>query len=78
MSPCKEVRLPGGGVAFVRYANRRVPKCGWCHELSTKLCDFVISPPQQVTHKKTCDAPMCDTHAKSVGPNLDYCPVHAK
>jgi hypothetical protein len=78
MSPCKEVHLPGGGVAFVRYANRRAPKCRWCENQSTKLCDFVISPPEQITHKKTCDAPMCDVHAKSVGANLDYCPEHAK
>jgi len=76
--PCEEIRLPGGGVVFVSYAKPRYKKCRWCQRGSTKLCDFVISPPEQVTHKKTCDSPMCDDHAKSVGPNLDYCPDHAK
>jgi hypothetical protein len=37
-----------------------------------------VSPPEQVTHRKTCDAPMCDEHATNVGPNLDHCPEHAK
>lgn len=75
--PCDQVNLPGGGVAFVRYAKQPVKKCRWCQSLSTKLCDFVVSPPEQVTHRRTCDAPMCSAHAKSVGPNLDYCPDHA-
>lgn len=75
--PCGWITLPGGGVAHVRYANRRSPKCRWCSNRSTRLCDFEISDPQQVTHRKTCDAPMCDAHAKRVGPNHDFCPDHS-
>jgi hypothetical protein len=66
------------GNAIVCGRGARPPKCRFCDRQSTKLCDFVTSHQQQVTHKKTCDAPMCDVHAKSVGPNLDYCPDHAK
>lgn len=76
--PCEWIKLPGGGVAHVRYAKPPLKKCQWCQRLSTKLCDFVVSPPEQVTHRRTCDARMCEDHAKSVGANLDYCPDHAK
>jgi hypothetical protein len=72
LSYCKYQRR-GLGVAFVRYANPRMKKCRWCERPSTKLCDFVVSPPEQ----RTCNAPMCDAHAKRVGPNLDHCPEHA-
>jgi len=74
--PC-EIEERKGSVVFTRYAKPPLKKCRWCQHLCTKLCDFVISPPEQVTHRRTCDAPMCDAHAKSVGPNLDYCPDHA-
>lgn len=75
--PCEWRNLPGGGMVHIRYAKGAVKKCRWCQSLSTKLCDFVVSDPAVITHRKTCDAPMCNDHAKSVGPNLDYCPDHA-
>jgi len=78
MAYCLEVKLPDGGVALVRMAGKRPANCRWCSSLHTKLCDFVVSSPQVVTHKKTCDAPMCDAHAKNVGPDKDYCPEHAE
>ncbi len=56
MSPCQWIRMPDGTVAHVRLANQRTKKCSACGRLpSTKLCDFPLSPPQQVTHKRTCD-----------------------
>jgi len=76
--PCEWVKLPDGTTALVNYAKRRQPKCRWCSTTSTKLCDFDVSHPAVVTHRKTCDAPMCDAHAKSVGANRDYCPEHAE
>ena len=77
MAYCVTMRMPGGGTAILRMSGKRPPDCHWCANLSTKLCDYSISHPAQVTHRKTCDAPMCDAHAKSVGKNLDYCPEHA-
>src|SRR5205807_441310 len=44
-------------------------KCRWCGKPVTKLCDFG-------TASGTCDAPMCDAHAKRVGEDTDYCPDH--
>jgi hypothetical protein len=74
---CVKVQI-GEDVAIVCTTGRRVPKCKWCNEPSTKLCDFVVSSPLQITHRKTCDAPMCNLHAKCIGPEKDYCPLHVE
>jgi hypothetical protein len=74
---CQKLRLVDGSVAIVCGGHRtKKIACRWCGDPSTKLCDFVISPPEQVTHKKTCDAPMCNAHAKNVGQDKDFCPAH--
>jgi hypothetical protein len=75
--PCKWIRLPDGTVAHVKFANSPAKKCRWCGLPCTKLCDFEVSSPQQVTHRRTCDAPMCDAHAKHISHEIDYCPAHA-
>ncbi len=49
---------------------KKPPPCQWCLRPSTKLCDFPIDKG------KTCDAPMCDHHATSMGSNVDYRPKH--
>ena len=49
---------------------RKPPKCKWRTKPSTKLCDFPLSKD------KTCDAPVCDEHAKKQGSDLDTCPNH--
>jgi hypothetical protein len=77
MAYCEWITLPDGTKAIVRFSGKRPAACRWCGKPSTKLCDFRLSHPSQVTHKRTCDAPMCDQHAKSVGTNLDFCPDHA-
>jgi hypothetical protein len=70
------------GVAHLNFGRKHVGICAFClkldhlRQLAGKLCDFVVSPPNQVTHKRTCDAALCDKHATSVGKNLDYCPDH--
>jgi hypothetical protein len=74
------IKLGDGTTVHVYYGGKRPDKpkkCAFCERPSTRLCDFIVSPPQQVTHKRTCDAPMCDEHAQRVGPNKDYCPRHA-
>jgi hypothetical protein len=78
MAYCEKIELPGGVVAFVRFAGKRPErkKCSWCDKWSTKLCDYRLSPAAQVTHVRTCDQPMCDDHATNVGPNRDLCPDH--
>lgn len=56
MAYCSTVKLPDGTTALVRFGGKRPAKCRWCENDSSKLCDFVVSSPQQVTHKRTCDA----------------------
>lgn len=58
------------GTGFI-CTSGRTKRCRWCDQSRTKLCDFPNG-------KKTCDAPMCDAHAKNVGNNRDYCPDHSK
>jgi len=66
------VKLPGGGIAIVKHANGRTPKCAFCRRASTKLCDGVIG--RRLDGKEiTCDIPMCDEHiARQIG-ERDYC-----
>lgn len=74
--PCTIVKV-GDATAIVCTRGQRRQNCRWCGSPSTKLCDARLSPLAQVTHIKTCDAPMCDVHAKRVGPDRDLCPDHA-
>jgi hypothetical protein len=41
-------------------------ECAFCGAPSTLLCDGIISPPEQVTHRRTCDKRICREHAKTV------------
>lgn len=31
-----------------------------------------------IEERETCDRPMCNKHAVSIGPNVDYCLIHAR
>lgn len=42
-----------------------------CMAISQYLCDAELSDG------KTCDAPLCDQHAKQVGKDRHLCPRHA-
>lgn len=64
--PC-EIR---GNAIVCSRGGRKAPACRWCGKPSTKLCDYPTSKNQ------TCDAPICNEHAKSQGKNLDTCPDH--
>jgi hypothetical protein len=69
--PCIHV----GNAIICTRGGRRLPKCRWCSCQSTKLCDFPLTGEEA---GKTCDAPICDVHATSVGSNRDYCPPHTR
>jgi len=67
------VRMPGGGVAFVRFSGKRPRgKPCRCGKASTLQCDFPL------LDGKTCDRFLCRGCAASVGPNRDYCPEHPR
>ena len=73
---CSIVQIPGGGVAIVKHANPRYPRCGFCQKTraATQLCDAEIAKTLGGT-AITCDAPVCTVCALRVG-ELDYCPKH--
>lgn len=41
-----------------------------CCAISSFLCDWVL------VDGKTCDAPLCEEHARAVGPDRHLCPTH--
>lgn len=41
-----------------------------CGDVGAKLCDYPVG------ESKTCDLPLCDSHAYEVAPNVHYCPGH--
>ncbi len=45
-----------------------------CCRLSVALCDFVVGRDE--TGTRTCDAPVCDHHRTTVGPDRDHCWRH--
>jgi hypothetical protein len=68
----------GGTLVHVKSAKRSLPKCrcelgpgaGLCGAMAPLLCDYPVG-------KRTCDAPLCESHATQVGPDRHYCPRHA-
>lgn len=43
-----------------------------CLAISAYLCDWALSDGN------TCDAPLCDAHAREIGRNRHLCPTHFK
>lgn len=41
-----------------------------CAAVSGFLCDFPVA------EGRTCDLPLCDSHAYEVAPEIHYCPGH--
>lgn len=65
-----DIQRDKGGQMNKIVCSRGPSKCRWCGNRSTKLCDFPVNG-------RTCDAPMCGSHAKSIRHEVDYCPDHA-
>jgi len=70
---CERVDFGDGGFAIVCGSRRgRRARCEFCKNPHAKLCDY------EVASGKTCDAKICASCAKSIGPDRDLCPRHAK
>lgn len=41
-----------------------------CPNPARILCDFPVGPD------RTCDMPVCTAHAREVGPDRHFCPLH--
>lgn len=71
---CARIKLPNGGSAIICGLPRSTKRCA-CGALSTLLCDF---PVRRDGKTRTCDQPICEAHATTVGNNVHYCQKHAK
>lgn len=69
---CETLRDTNGRVMGILCGGHRSRKrCSWCGRgYADKLCDFPVG------RDKTCDAPICNRCATSVGEDRDYCPKH--
>lgn len=77
--PCERVEFEHNGtkgLAIICSRGRR-KKCSaaFCDDDATKLCDAPVSGKKR---SNTCDRALCDRHASTQGPDLDFCPAHAR
>lgn len=71
---CRTLKNRIDGSAMIVCGSRTKPKpCAFCGEASTKLCDF---PVTVFGLTRTCEEPLCESCAKPVGENRDYCGPH--
>lgn len=91
---CEWRPLPGGGmVVTCSRGRRKTCSAPGCTSPAGKQCDYPVvrkaksQPPEDQpslpavrtrTIEGTCDAWICDRHAKRVGPDRDCCPPHAR
>ena len=68
--PCYIERMKDGGTMFM--CGNLGPHCAAekCGALGVNLCDYPVG------EGRTCDLPICDSHAYEVAPNIHYCPGH--
>jgi hypothetical protein len=66
----------GGGWVIVE-CGRSAGNCSvpGCTRAAAALCDY---PVTRRGRAGTCSAKLCATHRRSVGPDRDLCPAHAK
>jgi hypothetical protein len=63
-----------GTTAIICSRGERKRYCS-CGRVANKLCDFPLHGSKT---GKTCDRPICDRCATSVGEDRDYCPPHSR
>lgn len=68
--PCYIERMKDGGIGFL--CGKLGPHCAAerCPSVSLYLCDYPVGDG------KTCDLPLCGSHAYEIAPNIHYCPGH--
>lgn len=68
--PCYIERTTDGETMFL--CGDLGPHCAaeGCAASTDNLCDYPVGDG------KTCDLPLCDSHAYEVAPNVHYCPGH--
>lgn len=72
---CRLIANGQGGFAIACGPRRPTRRCSVpnCQHAATKLCDY---PVERKGKLGTCDAHLCDGHAKDAGDGKDHCPPH--
>jgi len=74
--PCERLDIGEGRYAIVcSRGGQRTKPCAICGRPGGLLCDFPLTGEKQ---GKTCDRSICRNCAVSRGPEIDYCPTHAR
>ena len=68
--PCYIERTKDGGTMFLCGDLGRHCAAGECAAVSGFLCDYPVG------EGRTCDLPLCASHAYEVAQNVHYCPGH--
>ena len=82
--PCNFYHDPEGRFSMVicSRGRREKPKCFFCGNPSTSLCDFPTKAlkdfRRDVETSKTCDRPLCNSCRVKIGIDTDICPDHDK
>jgi hypothetical protein len=67
MSCYVKVEKDGSRLFLCGKLGKHCANCGW---VSSFLCDYPVG------NGKTCDRPLCESHAHEVAPDVHYCPGH--
>jgi hypothetical protein len=68
--PCYRTPMKSGGYAFICGNLGDHCAASECSDVSDYLCDYPVG------EGKTCDLPVCQSHAYEVATNIHYCPSH--
>jgi hypothetical protein len=66
--PCYRQPMKNGGTMII--CGKLGPHCSNCMAVGDYLCDYPVGKG------KTCDRPLCESHAHEVAPDIHYCPGH--
>ncbi len=69
--PCYVEHMSDGGTMFLCGDLGQHCRAERCAAVGGYLCDWPIAP------EKTCDLPLCASHALEVAPGVHYCQGHA-
>jgi hypothetical protein len=81
---CTFVNVEGKNVIICGRKVKPTPQCAFCGEPSTKVCDFPVRDSAgnhikwYARDRHTCDKPICERCATSIGVDRDLCPEHAR
>jgi len=72
---CRPLNFGNGVTGWACSRGERPQRCKECGGRAIKLCDYPLAGRKAGA---TCDAKLCGRCAVNVGPDRDYCGVHAR